>query len=97
MKRLLHQAPFPVWGCESGRRQGRAAHARGGFANLDPDPTRETGKEGGAGPAWSGCAGQAGSVARRGTSRVRRRLAAKVIVITSTIVGAGAESSQKLA
>jgi hypothetical protein len=22
MKRLLHQAPFPVWFCESGRRQG---------------------------------------------------------------------------
>ena len=24
MKRLLHQAPPPVWGCESGRRQGQA-------------------------------------------------------------------------
>ncbi len=24
MKRLLHQAPCPVWGCESGRRQGQA-------------------------------------------------------------------------
>ena len=68
-KRLLHQAPSPVWGCESGRRQGQRACARG-FAALDPGPLCE--REGGTrrGRVRRGCL-RGGSGSRYGAAPAR--------------------------
>ena len=41
-----HQGAFPAWGCDSGRRQGRAALARGRFATLTPARIAKEGEGG---------------------------------------------------